>query len=97
MATSSMSNNALLLHGRDDHAPLFALSRGSALVPPKVGMARRRRPIFAATPPSHPETALPRLKFGAPTARRPYHFFTKAAVAPTPARQRALKTYNLKP
>jgi hypothetical protein len=33
--------------------------RGSATVPPKVGMARRRRPIFAATPPSHPETATP--------------------------------------
>ena len=30
MATSSMSNNASSLHGRDDHAPLFALPRGSA-------------------------------------------------------------------
>jgi hypothetical protein len=51
-----MSNNALLLHGRDDHAPLFALSRGSALVYLKVGMARRRRPIFAAKQPLYPPT-----------------------------------------
>jgi hypothetical protein len=64
---------------------------------PEVGMARRRRPIFAATPPSHPDTALPRLRLGTPTARRPYHFFTKGAVAPTPAQQRELKTYKLKP
>jgi hypothetical protein len=27
MATSSMSNNASSLHGRDDHAPLFARQR----------------------------------------------------------------------
>jgi hypothetical protein len=92
-----MSNNALRLHGRDDHAPLFALPRGSALVPPKVGMARRCRPIFAATPPLHPDTAHARLRLGTPTARRPYHFFTKGAVAPTPAQQRELKTYKLKP
>ena len=32
--------------------------RGSATVPPKVGMARRHRPTCAATPPLHPETAL---------------------------------------
>jgi hypothetical protein len=94
-ATSSMSNNALLLHGRDDHAPLFALSRDSALVHLKVGMARRRRPTCAATPPSHPETALPRLSLGTPTARRPYHFFHE--VLPHQyARRRALKTYKLK-
>jgi hypothetical protein len=95
MATSSMSNNALLLLGRDDHAPLFVLSRDSALVHLKVGTARRRRPIFAAKPPFYPETALPRLKLGTPTARRPYHF-SRGAAAPTPARQRALKTYKLK-
>jgi hypothetical protein len=97
MASSSMSNNASSQHGRDDHAPLFALPRDSALVPPKVGMARRRRPTSAAKLPLHPETALPRLKLGTPTARRPYHFFTKGAAAPTPARQRELKTYKLKP
>jgi hypothetical protein len=60
MATSSMSNNALLLQGRDDHAPLFALSRGSVLVHFKVGIrlrgygvkiGARCRPIFAAKPP----------------------------------------------
>jgi len=43
--------------------------RGSALVPPKVGMARsprrrlraggRRRPIFAAKPPLHPRNGAP--------------------------------------
>ena len=52
-------------------------SRGSALVSPKVGMARRRRPTCAAKPPLHPETALPRLKLGTPTARRPYLYFTR--------------------
>ena len=64
--------------------------RGSALVPPTVGMARRRRPIFAATPPLHPETAHARLKLGTPTARRPY-LFSQGAFAP-PARQRARST-----
>ena len=50
-------------------------SRAVARSLSKVGMARRRRPIFAATPPLHPPTAHPRLKLGTPTARRPYHFF----------------------
>ena len=33
MANSSMSNNASSLHGRDDHAPLFALPRLSLGTP----------------------------------------------------------------
>ena len=94
-ATSSMSNNALLLHGRDDHAPLFALPRSSAIVPPKVGMARRRRPIFAATPPLHPDTALPRLNLGTPTARRPYHFFHEVLPHQHPRSSAHLKLTNL--
>ncbi len=76
-----MSNNALLLQGRDDHAPLFALSRGSALVHLKgrraaaVPFSRRSRPCI-------PQRRLRRLKLGTPTARRPYQFFTKGAGAP---------------
>jgi hypothetical protein len=64
-------------------------SRAVARSLSKVGMARRRRPIFAATPPLHPPTAHPRLKLGTPTARRPYHFFTRCYR--TTARQRPLK------
>ena len=95
MASSSMSNNAFSQHGRDDHAPLFALLRGSALVPPKVGMARRRRPTCAATPPLRPETALQRLKLGTPTARHPYHFLRKVLPHQHPRGSANLKLTNL--
>ena len=83
-----MSTNASSLHGRDDHAPLFALPRGSALVHLKVGTASRRRPIFAAKPPLYPQTATASPESWVRSASRPYQFFTKGAAAPIRATAR---------
>jgi hypothetical protein len=88
MATSSMSNNAFSQHGRDDHAPLFALprarsSQGRDGAPPPSDL--RGNAAFASRNGAHaPETWDPDGAASLP-------FFTKGAAAPTPARQRELK------
>jgi hypothetical protein len=101
MATSSMSNNASSLHGRDDHAPLFGLTRGSAFVSPKVGIRLRGYGVKIGAPPpsdfcgeaasASEKRRLRRLKLGTPTARRPYLFLQGAAA---PRRGNALLKLN---
>jgi hypothetical protein len=95
-----MSNNALLLHGRDDHAPLFALSRSSALVHLKVGIrlrgygvkiGARCRPIFAAKPPLYPPTATASSETWDPDGAASLPIFHERCCLTT-ARQRPLKT-----
>ena len=60
----------------------------------KVGMARRRSPIFAATPPLHPRNGASAPETWDPYGAASLPFFTRCCR--TTARQRALKTYKLK-
>ena len=47
VASSPLTSHAMRLHGRDDHAPLFALPRGGAIVR-LGGIGSPSCPIFAA-------------------------------------------------